>query len=98
MPFAIAMIWRKSEDHLTECYFSLTDTERITFKTKYKVKYTNFSNAMRTFLHSGEVPVSVYPDMILSGKSDSNLYHTRKYQTVLEVIQHTKQVVDQNLL
>lgn len=69
------MIWRESRDHLTDFYFWLTNITGITFKAKYTVKYPNLLSAIRPVLHSEEVPVPVYPDIILSDNSYSDLFY-----------------------
>ena len=58
------MIWGESKDPLPVHYFCLTNIKGITSKTKYTVTYPNLTSAMRPVLHSEELPVSVYPDMI----------------------------------
>ena len=57
MPFAIPMVWRKPMDHVSDCYFFLTNITGVTGKSKHAVQYPNLPSAMRPVPHSVELPV-----------------------------------------
>lgn len=76
MPFAIPMIWREPKDHLSDCYFCLTNITGITSKTKHTVKYPNLKSAIRPVLRNEQFPVPVYADTTLGNNSDSDLTET----------------------
>jgi hypothetical protein len=44
-PLAIPMVWRKPNDHSSECYFCLTNIIRVTSKSKHTVKYRDLPSA-----------------------------------------------------
>ena len=69
MPFAVPMVWREPKDHVTDCYFCLTDIAGDTAKTKKHIVYPNLQSAMRPVKHSDELPVPIPPD---SWKLDSD--------------------------
>ena len=69
MPFAVPMVWREPKDHVTDCYFCLTDIAGHTAKTKKHIVYPNLQSAMRPVKHSDELPVPIPPD---SWKLDSD--------------------------
>ena len=62
-------------------FFKLTLIESYLKNSMYHiyiVKYLNLPSATRPVLHSKELTVPVYPDMILSDNSDSDLSRTQK--------------------
>ena len=61
MPFAIPMFWRESTDHVSDCYFCLTNITAVTAKSKHPVQYPNLPSAMRPVSHSAELPVPKPP-------------------------------------
>ena len=64
MPFAIPMIWREPKDHLTDCYFCLTNIFGISSKSKHTVKYPSLDSAIRPVLHGPGLPIPTPPDDI----------------------------------
>ena len=64
MNFAVPMIWREPKDHVTDCYFCLTDISGIGSKSKHTVTYPNLPSAMRPVPHSEELPVPQPPENI----------------------------------
>jgi hypothetical protein len=61
MPFATPIVSRKPKDHSTDCYFCITTIKGIQSKFKKSVKYPNIPSAIRTILHSKQLPVLVPP-------------------------------------
>src|SRR6218665_4012448 len=47
MPFAVPMVWREQRDHVTDCYFCLTNVSGFSSKNKKAIEYPNLSSAMR---------------------------------------------------
>lgn len=62
MPFAVPMVWREPRDHITDCYFCLTNIKGIGPKSKHTVKYFNLPSALRPVKHSDELSVPVPPE------------------------------------
>ena len=65
MPFAIQIVWREGEDHITDCYFCLMNLQRINHKNKHHVP-----SAIRLIPHDPDVPISE-PDGNMEYISDS---------------------------
>lgn len=51
MPLAVPMIWTEQRDHVSDCYFCLTDIKGINYKKKNTVIYPKLSSAIRPPLH-----------------------------------------------
>ncbi|KAH9633685.1 hypothetical protein HF086_012611 [Spodoptera exigua] len=56
MPFAVPMIWIEQRDHVSDCYFCLTDVKGINYKKKNTVIYPNLSSAIRPVSHCKKLP------------------------------------------
>jgi len=61
MSFAIPMVWRRSVDHVSDCYFCLTSVTGVTAKSKHTVQYPNLPSVMRPVLQSVKLPVPKPP-------------------------------------
>ena len=57
MPFAVPMVWREPKDHVTDCYFCLTNISGFSGKNKHKIKYPDVPSAIRPVPHSDELPI-----------------------------------------
>src|SRR5215469_15139473 len=57
MPFAVPMVWREPKDHVTDCYFCLTNISGFSGKNKHKIKYPDLPSAIRPVPHSDELPI-----------------------------------------
>ena len=66
MGFAVPMIWREQRDHITDCYFCLTKTKGYNQRNRKKILYPNLPSAIRTVLHSYDLPVPIPPPSCLS--------------------------------
>ena len=72
MPFAIPMVWREPTDHVSYCYFCLTNITGVTAKTKNNVKYPNLPSTMRSVPHSAELSVPKPPTNMMPSDSESS--------------------------
>ena len=77
MPFAIPMVWREPKDHITDCYFCLTDVRGVSAKQKKNINYPNLPSAIRPVPHSVDLPVPIPPqkceaEAALSSSDDSD--------------------------
>lgn len=60
--FAVPMVWREQKDHITDCYFCLTDVHGFTNrKSKRHIVYPNLPSAIRPIPHSETLPVPRRP-------------------------------------
>ena len=64
MPFGVPMIWREQTDHISDCYFCMTNVQGFSKKNKKKIEYPNLPSAMRPVPHSDEVPIPIPPDTL----------------------------------
>lgn len=78
MPFAIPMIWREPLDHITDCYFCLTNISGITSKSKHTVKYPNIPSALKPVPHSTELPVPEPPQNMTSSEDETTAEEVNK--------------------
>lgn len=63
MPFAIPMIWREQKDHVTDCYFCMTNVAGFSSKNKNFIEYPNLASAMRPIPHDESLPVPKSPEI-----------------------------------
>ena len=47
MPFAIPMVWREGNDHITDCYFCMINLKEINCKNKHHVQYFDVPSVIR---------------------------------------------------
>jgi hypothetical protein len=77
MPFAVPMIWREPRDHLTDCYFCVTNIVGFSSKNKARINYPNLHSAIRPACHNEYLPIPGPPktdsldDVISSGESET---------------------------
>ena len=57
MPFAVPMIWREQKDHITDCYFCITDISGFSTKNKRNKIYPNLASAMRPVNHTDSLEI-----------------------------------------
>jgi hypothetical protein len=48
----------RTKYHFTDCYFCLTKTSGIFFKSKHSIQYPSLPSAVRPVLHSQDLPVT----------------------------------------
>ena len=77
MPFAVPMVWREGKDHVTDCYYCMTNLQGINRKNKHCVQYTDIPSAIRPVPHGPNLPVP-NPDVDIESSSESksdNIYN-----------------------
>ena len=65
------MVWREPTDHVSDCYFCLTNITGVTAKPKHIVQYPNLPSAIRPVPHSVELPVPNPPTNMMLRDSES---------------------------
>ncbi|KAH9632283.1 hypothetical protein HF086_010208 [Spodoptera exigua] len=71
MPFAVPMIWTEQRDHVSDCYFCLTDVKGINYKKKNTVIYPNLSSAIRPVSHCKKL-LEIIPVATTSVENDNS--------------------------
>mgnify|MGYP003407857992 CR=1 FL=1 len=62
MPFGVPMIWRETMDHVTDCYFCMTNVRGFNFKTRKSIAYPNVNSELKPLQHDPiSCPVPVPP-------------------------------------
>ena len=54
------MTWREPTHHTTDCCFYLVNTKGIGKKNRHKISYPSIPSAIRSTLHSDELPIPVF--------------------------------------
>jgi len=75
MPFAVPMVWREGKDHVTDCYFCMTNLQGINRKNKHCVQYPGIPSAIRPVPHGPSLPVP-RPDVAIKSSSESESENT----------------------
>ena len=71
MPSAVPMVWREIKDHVTDCYFCMTNLQGINRKNKHCVQYPDIPSAIRPVPHGPSLPVPK-PDVAIKSSSESD--------------------------
>ena len=66
MPFAVPMIWREQKDHISDCYFCLTDVSGFSSKNRDMIKYPNLVSAIGPVPHDLTLPIPIPPQSLSS--------------------------------
>ena len=61
MPFAVPMVWHEQSDHVTDCYFRMTNIKRFSRKNKSKLSYPICRSAIKPVPHHPDLPVPQPP-------------------------------------
>lgn len=72
MPFGIPMIWREQQDHVTDCYFCLTQIKGYNKSNRKLIRYPNLKSAIRPVPHSSEIQVPKYDYSTKLSETDSS--------------------------
>ena len=70
MPFGVPMVWRVGKDHVTDCYFCMTNLKGINRKNKHHVQCPDVSSAIKPVCHHPDLPVP-QPNVTMESSSDS---------------------------
>ena len=70
MPFGVPMVWREGKDHITGCYFCMTNLKGINRKNKHHVQYLNVPSAIKPVPRGPDLPVPE-PNVTMESSSDS---------------------------
>ena len=57
MPFGVPMVWRKGKDHVTDCYFFMTNLKGINRKNKHHIQYPDVPSAIKPVSQGPDIPV-----------------------------------------
>ena len=61
MPFAVPKVWREQSDHVTDCYFCMTNIKGFSQKNKSKIFYPVCRSAIKPVPHDLDLPVPQPP-------------------------------------
>ena len=61
MPYAVPMVWREQSDHVTDCYFCMTNMKGFSRKNKFKISYPVCRSAIKPVPHDPDLPVPQPP-------------------------------------
>ncbi|KAK8395433.1 hypothetical protein O3P69_006229 [Scylla paramamosain] len=70
--FGVPIVWREPEDHSTDCYFCLMDIKGRNRKGKKSIVYPDLQSAIRSVLHSSDIPVPQPPSELPSDDTSSS--------------------------
>lgn len=71
LPFCVPMVWREGKDHITDCYFCMTNLAGITRKNRKHVKYPDVPSAIKPVPHGPGVSIPSPPTNITSSSDSS---------------------------
>ena len=57
MLFAVPMVWREQSDHVTDCYFCMTNIKGFSWKNKSKILYPVCRSVIKPVPHDSDLPV-----------------------------------------
>ncbi|XP_076049937.1 uncharacterized protein LOC143030648 [Oratosquilla oratoria] len=75
MPFGVPMVWREGKDHITSCYFCMTNLKGINHKNKYHVQYPDVPSSIKPVPHGPNLHVPE-PDVTMGSSSDPDSSET----------------------
>ena len=62
MPFAVSMVWREQSDHVTDCYFCMTNIKGFSRKYTSKISYPVCRPAIKPVPNDLDLPVPQPPN------------------------------------
>ena len=72
IPFGVPTIWREKRDHVSDCYFCMTEITEFSRKSQSKIIYPTCKSALRPVPHCPDIPVPSPPsgnvEPVLSGE------------------------------
>ena len=63
MRFAIPMIWREPQNHVSDCYFCALNLKGINRRNRHTLTYPNIPSAIRPIPHSNELPIPTFKSL-----------------------------------
>ena len=84
MPFAVRVVWREPRDHVSDCYFCMTDVTSVTAKNTKHINHPNVPSAMRPVLHSDKLKVPISTEDWSSDASDDYDQSTDEHKSTLQ--------------
>ena len=104
MPFAAPMIWREPTDHVTDCYFCLTNIKGFSKKkNKSKNVYPSCQSALKPVPHGTDIPIPKAPSEVFErpeslSEADSSNDATSSDFELVAASSSTPVFVNQNML
>ena len=83
MPFAVPMIWREQKDHLSDCYFCITNISGYCKKNKSEIVYPDCQSALKPVAHDTDYPVPIPPSSDAERNRRCAQAETKKLYTLL---------------
>ena len=71
MPFGVPMIWREQTNHVSDCYFCMTNVHGFSTKNKQNIQYPNLPSAMRPVPHGADVEIPLPPTTLDEQSTES---------------------------
>jgi len=72
MQFGVPMIWREPSDHVTDCYFCLTNVTGFSKKSRHNIVYPKVPSALRPVPHCEDLPMPNPPAELENIDSDES--------------------------
>lgn len=72
LPFAVPMVWREPTNHVSDCYFCMTNIAGFSNKNKSKIVYPDCKSAIKPVPHDMEMPIPVPPSTSEITENDSS--------------------------
>ena len=65
------MIWREQRNHVSDCYFCMTNVHGFSTKNKQNIQYPNLPSAMRPVPHGADVEIPLPPTTLDEQSTES---------------------------
>ena len=104
MPFAVSMIWREPTEHVTDCYFCLTNIKGFSKKNKSKIVYPSCQSALKPVPHDTDIliPKAPSPEVFerpeSSSEADSSSEATSSDLELIAASSNTPVFINQSML
>ena len=97
------MIWREPTEHVTDCYFCLTNIKRFS-KKKFKIVSSSCQSALKPVPHGTDIPIpkapppEVFEHPESSSKTDSSSEATSSDLELVAARSNTPVLINQSML
>ena len=81
MPFAVPMVWREDKDHVTDCYFCMTNLQGINHKNKHCVQYPDIPSAIQPVPHGSHLSQMLISNQALNPNLITHMTEQRVQNT-----------------